>query len=101
MVFDLDDTPSLAKTTGNFVALCTGEKGVCKNAPNKKLYYLDCSIHRIVTGFVAQGGDITRGDGSGGEVGDSLVSVTDDLSFTIPLSDSRSTAGSSTTTKPD
>lgn len=25
-------------------------------------------MHRIVKGFVAQGGDITRGDGSGGEV---------------------------------
>lgn len=77
LVFDLDDTPGLAKTTGNFAALCTGEKGICKNAPNKKLHYLDCPIHRIVTGFVAQGGDITRGDGSGGEVGDSLVWVAD------------------------
>ncbi|PIL29140.1 hypothetical protein GSI_09189 [Ganoderma sinense ZZ0214-1] len=64
LVFDLDDTPGLAN---NFVALCTGEKGMCKNAPNKKLHYADCPIHRIVTGFVAQGGDITRGDGSGGE----------------------------------
>ena len=41
---------------------------MCKNARNKKLHYLDCPIHRIVKGFVAQGGDITRGDGSGGEV---------------------------------
>lgn len=41
---------------------------MCKNAPNKKLHYLDCPIHRIVKGFVAQGGDVTRGDGSGGEV---------------------------------
>ena len=68
LTFDLDDTPALAKTIGNFVALCTGEKGVCKNAPNKKLHYLGCPIHRIVKGFVAQGGDITRADGSGGEV---------------------------------
>ncbi len=30
---------------------------------------MDCPIHRIVRGFVAQGGDVTRGDGSGGEVG--------------------------------
>ena len=41
---------------------------MCKNARNKKLHYLGCPIHRIVKGFVAQGGDITRGDGSGGEV---------------------------------
>jgi cyclophilin family peptidyl-prolyl cis-trans isomerase len=42
---------------------------MCKNAPNKKLHYIECPIHRIVSGFVAQGGDVTRGDGSGGEVG--------------------------------
>jgi cyclophilin family peptidyl-prolyl cis-trans isomerase len=41
---------------------------MCKNAPNKKLHYLDCAMHRVVKGFVAQGGDVTRGDGSGGEV---------------------------------
>ena len=69
LVFALDDTPGLAKTTGNFAALCTGERGACKNAPNKQLYYLGCPVHRIVKGFVAQGGDVTRGDGSGGEVG--------------------------------
>ena len=68
MIFELDDTQGLSKTTSNFTALCTGEKGMCKNAPNKKLHYQDCPVHRIVKGFVAQGGDITRGDGSGGEV---------------------------------
>ncbi|KZT00728.1 uncharacterized protein LAESUDRAFT_665557 [Laetiporus sulphureus 93-53] len=67
LVFELDASPGLAKTTANFLALCTGEKGQCKNAPNKKLHYLDCPIHRVVKGFVAQGGDVTRGDGSGGE----------------------------------
>lgn len=68
LVFELDGSQGLAKTTANFLALCTGEKGACKNAPNKKLHYLGCPVHRIVKGFVAQGGDITRGDGSGGEV---------------------------------
>lgn len=68
LIFALDESQSLAKTTANFAALCTGEKGICKNAPNKRLYYLHCPIHRIVKGFVAQGGDVTRGDGSGGEV---------------------------------
>jgi len=67
VVFELDGSRGLAKTTANFVALCTGEKGTCKNAPTKKLWYMDCPVHRIVKGFVAQGGDITRGDGSGGE----------------------------------
>lgn len=68
MVFELDGSPGLAKARANFTALCTGEKGMCKNAPNKRLHYLDTLVHRIVKGFVAQGGDVTRGDGSGGEV---------------------------------
>ena len=68
LVFELSTSPKLAKTTANFVTLCTGEKGMCKNAGNKRLHYLECPIHRIVRGFVAQGGDILRGDGSGGEV---------------------------------
>ena len=53
------------QTVNNVVALCTGEKGSCTNAPSKKLHYLDCPTHRIVKNFVAQGGDVTRGDGSG------------------------------------
>jgi len=67
LVFDLDPALGLSKTVKNFTELCTGEKGMCKNARNKKLHYLGCPIHRIVKGFVAQGGDVTRGDGSGGE----------------------------------
>jgi len=68
LIFDLDPSHGLLKTVKNFTALCTGEKGMCKNARNKKLHYLDCPMHRVVKGFVAQGGDITRGDGGGGEV---------------------------------
>ncbi|KAF8579673.1 hypothetical protein K439DRAFT_1637774 [Ramaria rubella] len=67
LVFALDPAPAMAKTRNNFVALCRGDKGMCKNAPNKALHYLNCPVHRIVNGFIAQGGDITRGDGSGGE----------------------------------
>lgn len=76
LVFKLDDSPGLVETRANFIALCTGEKGACKNAPNKRLHYLNTPVHRIVKGFVAQGGDITRGDGSGGEVGSVLLSYT-------------------------
>jgi cyclophilin family peptidyl-prolyl cis-trans isomerase len=67
-VINLDQSPGLVKTRQNFISLCTGEKGFSKNAPTKRLHYMDCPIHRIVKGFVAQGGDVTRGDGSGGEV---------------------------------
>ncbi|KAK9787601.1 hypothetical protein WJX73_000441 [Symbiochloris irregularis] len=48
----------------NFTKLCTGEKGVGK-ASGKALHYKGCAFHRIVQGFCCQGGDITRGDGSG------------------------------------
>ncbi|KAG7086792.1 hypothetical protein E1B28_002720 [Marasmius oreades] len=65
ITFVLDSSTPKAKH--NFMALCSGEKGSVKSAPNKKLHYLDCPIHRVVKGFVAQGGDVTRGDGSGGE----------------------------------
>ncbi|KAJ7723783.1 cyclophilin-like domain-containing protein [Mycena metata] len=67
LIFQLDPVPGLAKTRQNFSALCTGEKGQCKSNPKKKLHYMGCPIHRIVRSFVAQGGDVTRGDGSGGE----------------------------------
>lgn len=68
LIFALDPAPGLAKTRANFLSLCKGDKGMCKNAPNKPLHYANVPIHRIVRGFVAQGGDVTRGDGTGGEV---------------------------------
>jgi peptidylprolyl isomerase len=54
------------KAVENFVALCTGEKGVSK-ASKKALHFKGSRFHRIVKDFVCQGGDFTRGDGSGGE----------------------------------
>ncbi|KIJ28657.1 hypothetical protein M422DRAFT_189445, partial [Sphaerobolus stellatus SS14] len=67
LTFTLDPSPGLTKTRNNFISLCKGDKGSCKNAPNKALHYLGSPVHRIIKGFVAQGGDITRGDGAGGE----------------------------------
>ena len=57
-----DDTP---KTSENFRALCTGELG--KGSSGKPLHFKGCSFHRIINGFMAQGGDFTRGNGTGGE----------------------------------
>lgn len=65
LVFELDPK-ACPKAVENFRCLCTGERGVGKGS-GKPLHYKGVSFHRIVSGFVCQGGDVVRGDGSGGD----------------------------------
>ncbi len=64
VVFELF-ADSVPKTAENFRALCTGEKGVGKSG--KALHYKGSHFHRIIQQFMCQGGDFTRGNGTGGE----------------------------------
>jgi len=53
-------------TARNFKALCTGECGLAQST-NIPLCFRSSIIHRIIPGFVVQGGDFTLGNGKGGE----------------------------------
>merc|ERR1719240_2151538 len=65
MIFKLYND-SCPKTVENFRSLCTGERGtgLMTKLP---LHYKGAKFHRIIAGFMCQGGDFELGDGRGGE----------------------------------
>ena len=64
IVFELD-TETVPKTCENFRALCAGDTGK-KAATGQPLHFKGSKFHRIIPGFMCQGGDFTTGDGRGG-----------------------------------
>lgn len=51
-------------TTENFYELCTDAHR--ESADGHELWFVGSTFHRVIPGFMAQGGDFTRFDGTGG-----------------------------------
>merc|ERR1712110_714146 len=87
---------TVPKTTKNFATLCDGSAGV-GNA-GKPLHFQGSSFHRIIPGFMAQGGDFTAGNGTGGEsiYGNKFADENFTLKHTKPYLLSMANAGPNT-----